>query len=159
VRTGERWKQDRLPCTAYTIPKFANHFSQYQVCDFVEIQKRQTFWVSRFGHGQETKTFSTHVVKHSVPRYDCHFCWIPTTRATSVSENTLHDTLLMPESTTYPVVIFRKRSLASFCCWFVTGRPGAGVCVATSGKPSDARATCVRRGGMIWVLDFAWQQG
>lgn len=53
---------------------------------------------------------------------------------------------------THPDVIFLRISFAS--CWslFVTGMPGAGVCVATRGRPSDTRATCVKRGGMLVVV-------
>jgi hypothetical protein len=55
---------------------------------------------------------------------------------------------------TYPWVILRKISFASCCCLLVTGFPGAGVWVATRGRPSEVRATCVRRGGIVMVLLF-----
>ena len=56
---------------------------------------------------------------------------------------------------TYPVVMLFISCLASCWCLGVTTRLCVGVDVATSGSASDARATCVKMGGMVLL----WKKG
>lgn len=50
--------------------------------------------------------------------------------------------------TTHPVVMLFISCLASCWCLGVTVKLWVGVDVATNGKASEARATCVRMGGI-----------
>ena len=58
-------------------------------------------------------------------------------------------------NTTHPAVILRINCLASCWCLAVTVRLCVGVDVATNGSASELRATWVRMGGMLLLLECA----
>ena len=53
---------------------------------------------------------------------------------------------------TYPVVMLRINFFASCWIWLVIGMVCVGVEVATNGRPSEALATCVNKGGMLCLF-------